>query len=83
LIIGHPLKVPKGKRFKDKGKRHKAYGIGKANFIKARPLKNIQFCSKSRQAKILTTGIHRVFRGLKFEPNDEIEPKRVFFKGLG
>jgi len=26
-----------------------------------RPLKNAQFCSSSRQAKILTTGIHRVF----------------------
>jgi hypothetical protein len=34
-----------------------------------RPLKNAQFCSSSRKAKILTTGIHLVFRGLKFEPD--------------
>jgi hypothetical protein len=40
--------------------------------IKGRPLKNVQFCSSSRKAKILTTGIHRVFRGLKFEPDTEI-----------
>jgi len=26
----------------------------------------------SRKAKILTTGIHGVFRGLKFEPDAEI-----------
>ena len=26
-----------------------------------RPLENAQFCSSSRQAKILTTGIHLVF----------------------
>ena len=38
--------------------------------------------SSSRKAKILTTGIHRVFRGLKFEPDTEIEKKRVFCKGL-
>jgi hypothetical protein len=30
-------------------------------FIKMRPLKNVQFCSKPRKAKILTTGIHLVF----------------------
>ena len=34
-----------------------------------RPLKNVQFCPRSRKAKILTTGIHRVFRGLEFEPD--------------
>ncbi len=44
-------------------------------------------------AKILTTpvrsagptgqaGIHIVFRGLKFEPDTEIEQKRAFFIGL-
>jgi len=27
-------------------------------FIKMRPLKNVQFCSRPRKAKILTTGIH-------------------------
>jgi len=32
-------------------------------------LKNVQFCSSPRKAKILTTGIHGVFRGLKFEPD--------------
>jgi hypothetical protein len=26
-----------------------------------RPLKNVQFCSMPRKAKILTTGIHLVF----------------------
>jgi len=34
-----------------------------------RPLKNVNFCSSSRKAIILTTGIHGVFRGLKFEPD--------------
>jgi hypothetical protein len=32
-----------------------------------RPLKNTQFCSRSRKARILTTGIPVVFRGLEFE----------------
>ncbi len=47
-----------------------------------RPLKNVQFCSMSRQAKILTTGIYVIFRRLKFELNAEIGRKGVFFKGL-
>jgi len=47
-----------------------------------RPLKNAYFCSSSRKAKILTTGIHRVFRGLKFELDAEIGQKEAFFKGL-
>ncbi len=47
-----------------------------------RPLKNFHFCSSSRKGKILTTGKHRVFRGLKFEPDVEIGQKGVFFKGL-
>ena len=34
---------------------------------------NVSVCSSSRKAKILTTGIHVVFRGLKFEPDAEIE----------
>jgi hypothetical protein len=50
--------------------------------IKTRPLKNAQFRSNSRKAKILTTGIHGVFRGFEFEPEAEIGRKRVFFKGL-
>ena len=33
---------------------------------------NVQFCSRSRKAKILTTGIHGVFRGLKFESDADI-----------
>jgi len=32
------------------------------------PLKKVQFCSRPRKAKILTTNIPLVFRGLKFEP---------------
>ena len=32
-------------------------------------MKNVHFCSRSRKAKILTTGIHVVFRGLKSEPD--------------
>jgi len=70
-----------------------------------RPLKNVNFCLSSRKAIILTTpvrsagptgqaGIHRVFRGLKFEPDPrgigyafhragaEIERKGAFCKGL-
>ena len=47
-----------------------------------RPLKNADFCSSSRKAIILTTGIHRVFRGLKFEPDAEIGQKGAFCKGL-
>ncbi|RZB36094.1 MAG: hypothetical protein SRB2_02503 [Desulfobacteraceae bacterium Eth-SRB2] len=31
---------------------------------------------------ILTTGIHGVFRGLKFEPDAEIGQKGAFCKGL-
>ena len=50
--------------------------------IQARLLKNAQFRFSSRKAKILTTGIHWVFRGLKFEPDAEIGQKGVFFKGL-
>jgi len=47
-----------------------------------RPLKNVNFCLSSRKAIILTIGIHLVFRGLKFEPDAEIEQKGAFFKGL-
>ena len=49
---------------------------------KERLLKNAQFRSSSRKAKILTTGIPGVFRGLKFEPDAEIERKGAFCKGL-
>ena len=56
----------------------------KASFIvnEERPLKNRYFCSSSRKAIILTTGIHRVFRGLKFETDTEIGQKGVFCKGF-
>jgi hypothetical protein len=47
-----------------------------------RPLKNGNFCSSSRKAKISTTGIYRIFRGLKFEPDEEIGQKVPFYKGL-
>jgi hypothetical protein len=47
-----------------------------------RPLRNVQFCSRPKKAKILTTGIHGVFRGLKFEPDAGIGQKGAFRKGL-
>ena len=54
-----------------------------------RPLRNVQFCSTPRKAKILTTpvrsagptgqaGIPGVFRGLKFEPDAGIGQKGTF-----
>ena len=45
-------------------------------------MKNVQFCLRSRKAKILTAGILVVFRGLKFEHDAEIGQKGTFFKGL-
>jgi len=45
-------------------------------------LQNVQFCSSSRKAKILTTGIYWIFRGLKFEPDAEIGQKGTLCKGL-
>ena len=47
-------------------------------FIYLRQFQNVQFCSRSRKAKILTTGIHGVFRGLKFEPDADIGQKGTF-----
>jgi hypothetical protein len=38
--------------------------------------------SSPRKVKMLTTDIHLVFRGLKFEPNTGIEQKGAFVKGL-
>ena len=52
------------------------------NAVNLRPLENVHLCSSSRKAKILTTGIHRVFRGLKSEPDVEIGQKGAFCKGL-
>jgi len=60
----------------------KAILISAAFMLRGRPLKNANFCSSSRKAKILTTGIHLVFRGLKFEPDTEIGQKGAFCKGL-
>jgi len=50
------------------------HGAGRnmLNIYEVRPLKNVQFWSRSRKAKISTTGIYRIFRGLKFEPDAEI-----------
>jgi len=45
-----------------------------------RQFQNVQFCSRSRKAKILTTGIHVVFRGLKFEPDADIGQISVDFE---
>jgi hypothetical protein len=45
-------------------------------------LKNGNFYSSSRKAKISTTEIYGIFRGLKFEPSAEIEEKVPFCKGL-
>jgi hypothetical protein len=39
---------------------------------------NVQFCPRSRMAKILTADIPGVFRGLKFEPDAEIGQKGAF-----
>jgi peptidoglycan/xylan/chitin deacetylase (PgdA/CDA1 family) len=47
-----------------------------------RPSENAQFCSRPRKAKVLTTDIHKVFRGLKVEPDEGIDQKGVFSEGL-
>jgi len=49
---------------------------------KGRALNKIQFCSRSRKTKILTTGIYGIFRGLKFESDAVIGQKGMFFKAL-
>ena len=49
---------------------------------RGRPLKNVQFRSRSRRMRILTTGIYSIFRGLKSECNAEIGRKGTFCKGL-
>ena len=45
-------------------------------------MKNGNFCSSSRKAKISTTGICEIFRGLKFEPDEEIGHNVLFYKGF-
>jgi len=51
-------------------------------FIRTSQFQNVQFCSRSRKATNfksgLTTGIHVVFRGLKFEPDADIGQKGAF-----
>jgi len=39
---------------------------------------NVSVWSRSRRVKILTEGIHGVFRGLKFSPNAEIGQNGTF-----
>jgi hypothetical protein len=56
--------------------------ISPLKIAEMRPLKNAQFCSRSRKIIILTTGIPLVFRRLRFESDAEIGQKRAFFKGL-
>jgi hypothetical protein len=66
-------------------RRFSALGVPcppRQNRATLRPLKNAQFCSRSRKARILNTGIPVVFRGLEFESNAEIGQKGAFFKGL-
>jgi len=65
------------------GGRHISADFKKRHYAKAeRPLKNGNFCSSLRKAKISTTGIYKIFRGLKFEPDAEIGQKVPFCKGL-
>ena len=45
-------------------------------------MKNGNFCSSSKKAKISTTGIYEIFRGLEFEPDDEIGLKVLFCIGF-
>ena len=45
------------------------------------PFRNSDFCSKSRNAKNLTTGIWLIFRGLNFEHNAEFGRKDCFANG--
>ena len=51
-------------------------------YYNVRPLKNVHFCSISTKAILLTTGIQGVFRGLRFEPDEEMGQKGAIDKGL-
>jgi UDP-glucuronate decarboxylase len=57
-------------------------GSALSNLYLLRPLKNINFCSSSRKVKILTTGIHEVFRGLIFEYDAGIGQKGMLYKDI-
>jgi len=52
------------------------------SFIKMSQFQNGHFCARSRKATNfksgLTTGIHVVFRGLKFSPDADIGRKGAF-----
>jgi hypothetical protein len=45
-----------------------------------RPLNKVQFWPRSRKVKTSTAGIYGIFRGLKFEPDEEIGQKGHFSK---
>ncbi len=45
------------------------------------PSRNEIFFARSRKTKILTAGIHRVFRGLKSESDAEIAENRHLWMG--
>ena len=47
-----------------------------------RPLQNIQFCSRSRNGRVLPTGILRVFRGRKSECDADMGQKSMCCDGL-
>jgi len=47
-----------------------------------RPSENVQFCSRSKKENILTGDIQKVFRGLKYDSDEEIEQKGTFCEGL-
>jgi len=64
------------------GKQNSAYRSTLTKIHHPRPLQNVQFCSSSRKAKILATGIYWIFRGLKFESDAEIGQKGTLCKGL-
>jgi hypothetical protein len=51
-----------------------------AEWSMTRPLKNVQFWPRSRKAKISTTGIYVIFRGLKFEPDQRLGKRGYFSK---
>jgi len=47
-------------------------------FMNRSQFQNVHFFSRSRKENILTTGIHGVFRGLKYEPDADIGEKGTF-----
>ena len=78
-VFEHPVLPKRGKQKSNRWTNKKRVAKCMENM---RSLKNVHICSSSRKGKILTTGIHWVFRGLKFEPDVEIGQKGGFCKGL-